>query len=180
MNDFLSQLQKAGSWLWSQKEKMVLIALVGVLCYRVYVVVFPPDTKSTAQTTLSAMRPAAAKEPTLPTVIPPWPPNKQVMADASGLVRRNPFTIYGVQGDDGPSTTTDETTIPVTLTGFRKWRDGTMRALLLVSGDRVRPYAERESFGSYTLESIDADGKTVEVYSQEFDKVFTLQVQGGG
>lgn len=175
MNDFLSRLQKVGAWLWSQKEKMVLIALVGVLCYRVYVVVFPPEVKQEPK------KPAAAavKPPEFPTP-PPWPPERMPMADASGLVRRNPFTIYGVQTDENAPLGGEEQTIPVTLTGFRKWSDGSMRAMLTVAGDRNRAYKEGEAFGSYTLERIDADAQTVDVYSQEFDKVFTLQAQGGG
>jgi len=176
MNDFLSQLQKVGSWLWSQKEKMVLIALVGVLCYRVYVVVSPPDKKTEVQ---DAKKLAPAKPPELP-VLPPWPPTRPAMADASGLIRRNPFTIYGVQTDDSPNAKQDADSIPVTLTGFKKWSDGNMRAMMSLSGDRVRAYKEGESFGAYKLVGIDVDAKTVEVYSQEFDRNFTLQVQGGG
>ncbi len=42
MNDFLTILQKTGAWIWNQKEKMVLLILVGVLCFRVYQVVNGP------------------------------------------------------------------------------------------------------------------------------------------
>ncbi|MBX7255432.1 MAG: hypothetical protein K1Y02_03635 [Candidatus Hydrogenedentes bacterium] len=153
---------------------MVLVALVGVLCYRVYVVVFPPAPKEETKKVA-----AQVKAPEFPTP-PVWPPERQPAADASGLVRRNPFTIYGVQADENTSQTQEEQTIPVTLTAIKPWNDGTLRAMLSVSGKRVRPFKEGEAFEAYTLERIDADAQTVDVYSQEFDKVFTLQVQGGG
>lgn len=43
MNDISSKLRKAGLWAWHQKEKMVLAALLIVLCFRVYVVLINPS-----------------------------------------------------------------------------------------------------------------------------------------
>jgi type II secretory pathway component PulC len=109
---------------------------------------------------------------------PPFPPDRPPLADAGALVSRNPFTIYGIQQAES-SRTSEEARIPLVLQRIVPWNDGQPRAELTTEDGRSRRYKEGESFQSYVLESIDEATQSVVVYSQEHDRTFTLQAQGG-
>jgi type II secretory pathway component PulC len=171
MNDVLSQLQKVGRWIWLQKEKMVLLALVVFLFYRVYAVAVNKETPPPPPP------PSAANTREVPNP-PPFPPDRPPLADAGALVSRNPFTIYGIQQAES-SRTSEEVRIPLVLQRIVPWNDGQLRAELTTEDGRSRRYKEGESFQSYVLESIDEATRSVVVYSQEHDRTFTLKAQGG-
>ena len=187
MNDVLSQLRKAGLWVWNQKEKMVLVALLAFLCFRVYVVLNPVSAED-----LDA-QPAPAKETTKKPPVappggpaitsanvpePPLRPQVQRAEDYKPLVRQNPFTIYGAMLGTNTRGEVAEETIDVTLNKIIKWRDGTYRAELMTKTARPKFYAEGEPFESYKLMDIDVTGNTVTIYSTAQEKTYTLKVPG--
>ena len=205
MNDVLSKLRKVGVWFWNQKEKMVLVALLIFLCFRVYVVLInPPDlmaeTGPAAPAATTAPKPGlsqaggragstttpkpAAAAPAAPIMsandlkAPPARPVLERQEDYKPLVRQNPFTIYGVMMGTSKKGEQTEETIDVVLNRILKWKDGSYRAEMTtkVSG-RPKYYAEGEPFESYKLMSIDAAGNTVTIYSNAHDKTFVLKVQ---
>jgi hypothetical protein len=189
MNDISSKIRKVGVWVWNQKEKMFLAALLLVLCFRAWVVLFNPPDVSAIGASPTPAPPAAAKPPAgKPGAVPakltadnvPDPPARPVQErpeDFRPLVRQNPFTIYGVMMGGTKSQGSDEETIDVTLNSIVKWGDGTYRAELTtkVSGKSKR-YKEGEVFENYKLMTIDPKNKSVTIYSSAHDKTFELKL----
>lgn len=173
MNDLLTILQKTGVWIWNQKEKMVLFALMLVLLFRAVVVV--------KGTTLELEDKGPVKPPKPPeeVVLPPEKPVQPRQVDFQGLVQRNPFSVYGISSE----TQTDDSVpeqLPLVLERIVPWNDGTVRAVIRSKDARGRRYAEGEAFENYRIVSINDTAQTVEVYSSEYDRTFTLTVQGEG
>jgi len=168
MNDVISILRKAGIWLWNQKEKTVLIALLFVLCYRVWVVVNPPEQGSV--TTGGPEPPPRA----LPAAQPPERPLAERAEDYRPLVRANPFTIYGVvqdtkgTGDGTPS-------IDARLIQILKWHDG-WRAEIVTQG-RPKRYQVGEKFQTYQLLSIDPDNNSVVIDAEQLGRQIELKAE---
>ncbi|MCC6487285.1 MAG: hypothetical protein IT364_07275 [Candidatus Hydrogenedentes bacterium] len=173
MNDLLTILQKTGVWIWNQKEKMVLFALMLVLLFRAVLVV--------KGTTLELEDKVKANPPKPPeeVVMPPDKPAPPRQADFQGLVQRNPFSITGISSE----TQTDDSAperLPLELERIVPWSDGTVRAVIRSKDARGRRYAEGEAFEDYRIVSIDDATKTVVVYSSTYDRNFTLTAQGAG
>ncbi len=179
MNDISSQLRKFGIWLWNQKEKMFLAALLIVLCFRVYLVLSPAQASS--KTPEPPKKTAAAAGKLSPENVPdPNPrPISERAEDFRPLVRQNPFTIWSVAATGKSTTGSDEETIDVTLNNIVKWSDGGYRAELTtkVTGKSKR-YKEGEVFENYKLMSIDPVNKLVQIYSSAHDKTFELKMPG--
>lgn len=179
MNDINSQLRKAGVWLWNQKEKMFLAALLIVLCFRVYLVLSP--AQASTKTPEPPKKTAAAPGKLSPDNVPdPEPrPVAERSEDFRPLVRQNPFTIWSIAATGNSTTGSEEETIDVTLNNIVKWRDGSYRAELTtkVSG-KSKWYKEGEPFENYKLMSIDSANKIVQIYSSAHDKTFELKIPG--
>ena len=171
----MEKLYKIGRWLLANKERMVLIALVAVLCFKVYNVVVKKEedpTKTNTQVYKPPMPnppadwfdgPNAPKDPPPPPPLPPETPFQ-------GLARANPFTVYGYNPTvDGPK---EEAPEDISLVMIRPWPDGTMRAGIKTRV--MRYYKEGEAFESYQVLKIDPAGGTVEVYSNRLGKSITL------
>lgn len=182
MNDINSQLRKAGAWLWNQKEKMFLAALLIVLCFRVYLVLSPAQA-STKTSETPKKKPAATAAPSkmsAESVPDPGPrPISERAEDFRPLVRQNPFTIWSIAATGKSASGSDEETIDVTLNNIVKWSDGAYRAELTtkVTGKSKR-YKEGEVFENYKLMSIDPANKMVTIYSSAHDKTFELKMPG--
>jgi hypothetical protein len=170
MNEFLTILQKTGVWIWTQKEKMVLVILLCVFGFRVYQVVSgpppaPPEDKTTRQ--------APEDDPELPGPRKARAPK----VNYQSLVQRNPFSVYGVSLG-GPDSRDGEERIDLTLVRIVPWHDGSHRAEMVSSRDpRARRYEEGEPFEGYRVETIDPVANTVTVYSSEHERSFTLEAQ---
>ena len=172
MNDFLTLLQKTGAWIWNQKEKMVLLALLVVFAFRVYVVVNGPTLD------VSEKKIVAAKPPE-EVLLPPERPAPPRKVDYQGLVQRNPFSVYGISTERADDTSAPEQ-ISLTLHRIVPWNDGTVRAEISSQDGRARRYEEGEAFENYRIVSIDATAQTVVVYSSADDRNFTLTAQSAG
>ena len=179
MNDINSQLRKAGAWLWNQKEKIFLAALLIVLCFRVYLVLSPAQASTKAADTQK--KTAAAGGKLSPDSVPdPQPrPISERAEDFRPLVRQNPFTIWSIAATGKSASGSDGETIDVTLNNIVKWSDGGYRAELTtkVSG-KSKWYKEGEPFENYKLMSIDPASKIVQIYSSAHAKTFELKMPG--
>lgn len=193
MNDIVSKLRKGGLWLWNQKEKIFLVALLGVLCFRVYSVFADLDPeaeiKSATTPTTTGPKPpggspaapaagaGAIRSDNVPT--PPAKPTAERPEDFRPLVRQNPFTIYGAMQGEAKRGEGQQETVDVTLHRIMRWSDGSYRAEMStkVSG-RPKRYAEGEAFENYKVMSIDAVNNMVTIYSNVHEKTFTLTVPG--
>ena len=180
MNDINSQLRKAGAWLWNQKEKMFLAALLIVLCFRVYLVLSPAQASSKTPDPAKKGATAANNKMSPENVPDPGPrPASERAEDFRPLVRQNPFTIWSIAATGKSTSGSDEETIDVTLNNIVKWRDGGYRAELStkVSG-KSDWYKEGEVFENYKLMTIDPTNKIVQIYSTAHDKTFELKMPG--
>lgn len=179
MNDISSQLRKAGIWIWNQKEKMFLAALLIVLCFRVYLVLSPAQASS--KTSEPPKKAAAGGGKLSPDNVPDPPPRpvSQRAEDFRPLVRQNPFTIWSIAATGKSASGSEEETIDVTLNNIVKWRDGGYRAELStkVTG-KSDWYKEGEVFENYKLMTIDPTSKMVTIYSTAHDKTFELKMPG--
>ena len=183
MNDLNSQLRKVGIWVWNQKEKMFLAALLIVLCFRVYVVLAGVNagdqgtplkddikTNTPPAPVTNNMDPGSVSDP-------PPRPIPQRAEDYRPLVRQNPFTIWAIGATGQSSQNAEDDTIDVTLNNIVKWSDGAYRAELTtkVTGKSKR-YKEGEVFENYKLMSIDVANRSVTIYSSAQEKTFVLKM----
>lgn len=167
MNDLSSQLRKAGIWLWNQKEKMILVALILVLCYRVWGVMNP------AELTFEEPGAAIAKPRPIPKDPPPPVPVLPRSPDFKGLVRTNPFTIHsalpgtreGEAREDRPN---------LTVIRIVPWAGGDYRAEIVTQGARPKRYKEGEQFETYRLIDIDEVNNQVTIFSNAHNKNFVI------
>lgn len=180
MNDVLTILRKAGERIWLLKEKMVLLILVAILCFRVYVVLSTYSAEGSLEGEDSrngitpTPRPATARPADVG--LPPPRPDLPRPMDYSGLIRRNPFTVWGVAREDASERTPSER-IDVSLIRIVRWGDGTYRAEISVKGDKPKRFEEGEPFVSYRLERIDPETQTVVIFSEEHNRSFVVSAQ---
>ena len=96
----MDKLRKIGSWFWYNKERMVLAVMVIVLAYRVYGIVYPPESEvwpriPVPQTEL----PQTDEEKQalgLPSS-PPIPPTDGLPGPYTSLYEKNPFWYHASQ-----------------------------------------------------------------------------------
>ena len=159
----MDKIRKLGAWLWLYKERLLLLIVVCVLCWRVYIAINPPPAPPAPPVTPPvSLNAAGANE------LPPEPglaPKTLIPMDRKELARRNPFWYYAEEG----SADTDGDAPPevdLELRGIQTMPDGAQRARLKM-GSRTRYYAEGDDIGGqYTLVSIDAENETVTVRAE--------------
>lgn len=161
-------LRKMGLWIWLFKELLILVILVGVLCYRVYGVVNPPPPKNAEK----PARPSDVLDPgnEPPAPVPPPPPD--IAQGYAEIYSRNPFRYeaVGASGSSGPGAQD-----PGIVLRDIKELNGVLTARLRVKSTGTDDWhTVDESFQGYLVTDIDAEAKTVTVYVEEFKKSFTL------
>lgn len=159
----MDKLQKIFKGLWRYKERIVLVALLGFLGYRVYELFVPK--------VLEAAAPDQRGKPE-----PPAPPPNKPPLDApgqyAGLYRSNAFSYYSDTPTDGTSLTGKEAGIE--LLKLQEMPDGRWRAQLKTSAKKW--YYEGDPFEEFKLEKINPEEKTVVVYAERFAKTVTLRL----
>jgi hypothetical protein len=166
--------RKIGTIIWNNKERLVLVIMVGVLCYRVYEVINPPPPVEIPVVPQPRnVIPNDWKDaPPVPTPIPTvdqQPPTRE-------LVSRNPFsTLSGGQGVG--STVGGEDDIGLQLLGIKPWSGGTFRAQVITKGGKKQYVSEGEEFEEFRIISIDKDAGTVRVFSEKSKKSTTLKLK---
>ena len=172
----MDKLQKIGSWIWYNKERMVLAVMVLVLAYRVYQVLNPPPPRQWAMLAAPRMQlpdDAESRERLgLPSVPPPRPP-MTLPGDYVSFYERNPFWYYsGTAGQDtGQDVRVED--LNIQLLDIQTGPDGNPRARL-----RTRTtawYSEGDTFEEFEVTRIDPDTNSVVVYSERYGRPFTLE-----
>ncbi|MBI2432632.1 MAG: hypothetical protein HYV26_07165 [Candidatus Hydrogenedentes bacterium] len=171
----VDKLRKIAAWVWLNKERMVLLIAVGILCYRVYEVIFPPppeEPKPTNPPKNELPAPGPETEKLLPPSPPPRPPI-DAPDDYASLYRRNPFSYSSAGG--GGATEVKEDELDIALLNIQPGNDGARAQLR--AGAAKKWYKEGEPFQGYVLEDIDVDAKTVTIYSEQLEKRQTLEME---
>lgn len=170
----MEQLYKIGEWLWRNKERMVLGAMVLVLSFRVYKVVRPnpvpnPVVHPPVRDDVPPNWPAGPPRPSAP----PAPPSR---VDYQSLVRANPFTMRGgAATPTGPSQPSEED-LGIRLKAIRPWKGGAFAAQIEVVRSRKTDYFQvNEEVEGFRILEINKDQNYVEVYSNATQKRHKLQ-----
>jgi len=160
----MDKIQKFFKGLWRFKERIVLVALLCVLGYRVYELFTPKE--------IEAVVPQGSGGAEPPEVAPGSP-----LTDAPGqyatLVRRSPFSIYSDAKVNEGDITPEE--LGLELQDIKKVGDK-WRARIKTETAR-KWYDEGENFEEFVLESVDNESGTVEVYVTQFSRTVTLTLQ---
>lgn len=166
------KIRKIAAWIWNNKERMVLVLMVGFLMYRVYQVFFPPPPPEEA-----ALRPPAQSLPEDPPpgVSPPRPPVQPPMrlpGDYATIHQRNPFWYFGrQQAGSGSDASTD-----VQIDVLRIREVNNQYRAQLRTATTTGWYNEGERFEEFELVSIDPDEDSVTVYAERLGRRITLTV----
>ena len=164
----MDKLRKIGQWIWRNKERMVLVIMVGVLIYQVTAVVFPDEIPTPKMHTPPTAGSIVAPTPPVQPAPPPLPPSM------SALVSKNPFWVYG---STSTTNATGEEDAGIQLVSLTKTPDGKWMARLRTKSTNNRWYREGDSFETFVLRSIDGEGQAVVVYSEKLGKDVTLTLQ---
>lgn len=159
----MDKLQKIFKGLWRYKERIVLIALLGVLGYRVYELFTPKELEAGVVTSTGE---AQAPE------IAPGAPFTDAPGQYATLVRRSPFSIYSDAKVDVNGETPEE--LGLELLDIKDV-GGKWRARIRTNSAR-KWYDEGESFEEFVLESIDHEAGTAVVYVERIAKTVTLRL----
>ncbi len=170
----IDKIQKIGIWFWWNKEKFVLIILVGILGYRVYIIAYPPPPE--IEEVYSPPRKEIPDDPNLKPPMPQLPPALAIPGTYAQLWRENPFWYFA--GETTSARGTHEITakdLGITLLNIRqvgeKWR------AQLRTRSTTKWYDEGEEFEKFILERINPDDKTVVIHSEQYGRRFTLEMR---
>jgi len=168
----LDRIRKIGIWFWWNKEKFVLLILVGILGYRVYVILYPPPPeKEEVHSPPRKEVPDELKPP-----MPPLKPAPLIPGTYASLWRDNPFWYFSGETKGSQTTgTITEKDLGITLLNIRqvgdKWR------AQLRTRSTTKWYDEGEEFEQFILEQINPDDGSVVIYSEQYGRRFTLKRQ---
>lgn len=165
-----------GKWLWLNKERFVLLVVMAVFCYRVYVVLNPPEPPVVVPP--KSPIPGPIPDELMPPS-PPLPLARSLPGGYSGLYNNNPFCYYCKERGPGDIEVFDPEKLGITLLAIRKLSDGRVRAQLSTKTVPKRWYNEGEPFEEYELQEIDAENNSVVIYSERYARRFTLTIEGG-
>ncbi|MBN2464915.1 hypothetical protein JXD38_04755 [candidate division WOR-3 bacterium] len=168
----MEQLRKAGTWVWYAKERLVLGALVVFLCVRVYDVVNPEAIEGPPVQPPRGMYPEDNPPPE-----PPPMPAPLSQPDTGALVSRNPFTVYSSPAAAQQSSNAAPEELGIRLVRIVPWREGEYRAELITQNRNRGRYSEGELFENYRLERIDPDNQSVDIWSDQYNRMYTLHMQ---
>jgi hypothetical protein len=168
----MEQFRKVSAWLWRNKEKLVLAALVIVLIYQVYQVQFAAPEEDPEKIVPVPPRggvPARMQD------LPPELPLMPARPDENKLVASNPFSAEGLGagevdefGDRQPD---------LELIEIRPWTGGTYVAEIRTQTARPKRYGVGDQFESYQIISIDPSAGEVVIYSEEHRRNFTYTLE---
>lgn len=173
----MDKLQKIGAWIWWNKERMVLLAIIMVLAYRVYVVAFPPEPEPMLPPAppRGELPPRAEAPPgLLPPQVPP-PPPMDVPEDYAALAQRNPFSYRSAP--TGPGTTAaGEEEADIQLLRIQV-AGGSPRGQFRTGGRNYWRTVGQQA-GEYRVDDIDAEEGTAVVFAEQLQRPIQLAVRG--
>lgn len=166
----MEKMRKFGERLWYNKERIVLVIMISILCWHVYSVVNAPVEAGSAT---NFQYPSSNLEDIERAQIPP-PPAPAIPTSWKGVYTPNPFWFYS-----GASTQTgisrDSQDPGIKLLRIQEMPDGKLRAQLQTTATNW--YSEGAQFETFQLLKIDPGG-SCQVYSEGLGKVIVLTVAG--
>lgn len=174
----MDKLQKIGSWIWYNKERMMLVVMIAVLAYRVYGVMYPEpsQTWSPISTPQAALPEDGEERQTLGLPAnPPAPPPIGFPGVYASLYERNPFWYYSGQAQQQSGQTARAEDLNIQLVDIQVAAGRPRARLKTIRTEKW--YSENEPFEEFELLQIDPDAQTVVVYSERFGRPFTLEKQ---
>lgn len=177
----VDKLRKLGAWIWLNKERMILIAMVVFLVYRVWQVVNPPPLEEGPQI-LSPKNnlpedPQERAELVKEQVLPPPPPPRElteIPGTYAVLYRNNALWYFSGQSDSGDGPVTAER-LGLSLLDIQ--RVGTKLRARLQTRSTNKWYNEGEQFEEFELLTINQEQGTVEIYANQYGKRLTVKMQ---
>tara|TARA_R110001592_G_scaffold87975_4_gene259386 strand:+ start:628 stop:1113 length:486 start_codon:yes stop_codon:yes gene_type:complete len=160
----LDTIQKFFKRLWLLKERFVLVILLGFLAVNIYKIFDPKVEQLTVQARLG----------TPPQAELPEPRRGDAPGSYESLYRRNPLSYYSDAKLDGSNRLTAEE-VGIHLIQIQKISDTKWRAQLRTKTPKW--YNEGESFEEFTLEKINPEDQTVDVYAERFATSITLEIE---
>ncbi|NIA16366.1 MAG: hypothetical protein GWP08_20085 [Nitrospiraceae bacterium] len=165
----MNKLRNLGIKIWYNKERIVLVVLIGVLCLNVYRLLNPPKEPPEKRHTHPRGGPVE-----LDPLDMPEPPKIPPLKSWNSIYTPSPFW-YQTSGD-GDSQSKDNPAADIKLLKIAKVRDK-YRAQIQTRSLKGW-YNEGDPFESYELISIDPDNGTCEVRSEGAGGVITLTLPG--
>ncbi len=161
----MNRVRKIGQWLWFNKERMVLVIMVGVLCYQVWEVVSPPEGPEVP----NYSPPTGGN---VQTPIPPPPPAGLGVPPATAeLERRNMFTWFPPQEAGGEEE--QEIELNIRLVGIRPNPVGDGCIAEIRTG-RTNYVEEGDTFEQFQVISIDCEEEIVVVFAEALGREISL------
>jgi hypothetical protein len=162
----VDKLRKAAEMLWLNKERLVLVVMVCILCFQVYKVLYP-EKKAAGEL---PMRPqSGAPEVPQPTA----GPGPTIGGDYLSLSRRNPFSYYSGRKQGGDSTSEQE--VVLKLINIQEQSAGPRARIQTAT--TTQWYNEGDSFEQFKLISIDVAGQTATVYVESLGREMTITIE---
>ncbi len=173
----MDKLRKIGLLIWNYKELMVLVVMMLVLVYRVYGVLTPPAPPNWPKPMPPKQQlpqdPADRESLGLPGN-PPARPLMDMPAVYVTFYERNPFWYHSGQTRAAASNEVTAEDLNIQLLDIQE-TGGSARARLR-SERTTKWYSAGEQFEEFELLEIDADTRTVVVFSERYDRPFTLRM----
>ncbi len=174
----VDKLQKAGAWLWYNKERMVLVIMVVIFGYRVYRVVTPPPAPDCPllQQPKNELptEPEEQQQLGLPGNPAPRPP-MDVPGSYATLFTRNPFWYHsGQQSEQSGQQEVTAESLNIQLLDIQEAAGGRLRARLRTKS-LTSWYSENAQFEEFELQRINKEDQTIEVYSERYGRTFVIQ-----
>lgn len=165
----MDKLRKIGERLWYNKERVVLVAMVIVLCWNVYKVAFPPKPEEEKAHPV----PSAEVSGQISGEIP-LEPQPKPLTDWKPVYEPHPFwSLSGATVSGGGSG--EDKDPGVTLVDIKKV--GSKYRAKLKTASSNKWYDENEKAEDFELLSIDPDARTVKVRSERLGRTVELSIQ---
>lgn len=172
------KLRKIGRFIWYNKERLILAALLVYLAYQVYLVLqATPEEQVTVYPVRSTIPPNVLQEleqsGDLPTFPPPPAPAPYPYGQYASLVRTNPFYMHATAAATGSGAQTEQWDVAVL--DVQEPIPGKRRARIR-HGTSVAWYDEGDSFVAYELTAVDVAARTATIFSTEHRRSRTFEV----
>lgn len=164
----VDKLRKFGEILWLNKERLILVAMVAVLCFQVYKVL-NPEVKEIGEQALPPTDDVSGLDPQ-PT-LPPDKPRLTISGDYLSLFRRNPFWYFGAKKQGATNTNAEE--VVIQLVDIQD--TGTRQRARLKTATTTQWYDINQGFEQFKLISVDVAGQSAVVYVESLGREITLQ-----
>jgi len=172
----MGKLQKIGTFIWNYKELMVLVVMILALAYRVYGVLTPPPPADWPRLMPPKQQLPEDPEQRQQIGLPGSPPARPLMDMPAVYVdfyERNPFWYHSGQTKDESSKEVTAEDLNIQLLDIQDV-GGNPRARLR-SARTTAWYSAGEQFEEFELLEIDPELQTVVVFSERYDRPFTLR-----